>query len=51
MKPILILALATMILSGCVMKQSKVDSRGRVTDEKYIIKRPVKNFIENVEVE
>jgi hypothetical protein len=44
-------ALIALSLSGCVMKQTTRDSQGRITDEKYIIKRPVKNFIQNVEVE
>lgn len=48
---ILIAALAPLtLLSSCVIKQTTT-REGAVVDEKYIIKRPVKNFIENVEVE
>ncbi len=38
-------------LCGCVTQQTTYDRQGNVTDEKYIIHRPIKNFIENVEVE
>ena len=48
---LLLSALAALSLSGCVMKQTTRDSRGVIQEEKYIIKRPVKNFIKNVEVE
>lgn len=47
----LLFALGALSLSGCIMKQTTRDSRGVITDEKYIIKRPIKNFVENVEVE
>ena len=51
MKTVVSLALLAIFLSGCVTKQTKTDSRGIIREEKYIIKRPVKNFIENVEFE
>ncbi len=51
MKPaVFLISLVALCLSGCVVKRTTTDEKGR-TDEKYIIKRPVKNFIENVEVE
>lgn len=42
--------LSYLFLTGCIMKQTTT-SNGAITDQKYIIKRPVKNFIDNVEVE
>ena len=50
MKYIIIAALIGLVTSGCVVKQTTTDPKGN-TDEKYIIKRPVKKFIENVEME
>jgi len=50
MKPI-ILILATLSLVGCITRQTTRDSQGIVTDDKFIIKRPIKNFINNVEME
>jgi len=47
----LILILIALSFSGCVTKQTTTNSQGVVTDEKYIIKRPVKKFINNVEFE
>jgi len=47
----IILILIALSFCGCVYKQTTTNSQGAVTDEKYIIKRPVKNFIKNVEVE
>ena len=44
-------AFVALFLSGCLMKQTTRDSSGVVTDEKYIIKRPIKNVIKNLEVE
>ena len=40
-----------LFVSGCLMKQTTRDDRGIVTEEKYIIKRPIKNVIENLDVE
>ena len=40
-----------MFFSGCVYKQETMNSQGQVTEEKYIIKRPVKDLIEKVEFE
>lgn len=37
-------------LTGCVVKQTTTRD-GAFVEEKYVIKRPVKNFVENVEVE
>ena len=51
MKYALFVAVAVVLLSGCVMKQTHVDGYGRTTDEKYIIKRPVKELIGNAEAE
>jgi len=52
LKPILIFAslLSYLILTGCITKQTTT-SNGAFVEEKYVIKRPVKNFIKNVEVE
>lgn len=38
-------------LPACVTKETVMDSRGNTLDEKYIIHRPVKKFVESVEVE
>jgi hypothetical protein len=51
MKTIIFMVLVMLTFPGCVYKQTTTDHRGVVTDEKYIIKRPVKEFIENVEIE
>jgi hypothetical protein len=51
MKAITIIPLIALSLSGCVMKETKTDRRGVVTEEKYVIKRPVKEALENMEVE
>jgi hypothetical protein len=44
--------LAVLVLgtSGCVTKRTTTQ-RGQVVDEKYVVKRPVKNALENLEVE
>ncbi|MFT5904585.1 MAG: hypothetical protein ACI9E1_000170 [Cryomorphaceae bacterium] len=44
------LLLATASLTGCVTKRTTT-SNGAVTDEKYVVKRPIKKFINNVEFE
>ena len=36
--------------SGCVTKRT-VSHGGRTVEEKYVVKRPVKRFINNVEFE
>lgn len=36
--------------SGCVTKRT-VSTGGRTVEEKYVVKRPVKRFIKNVEFE
>lgn len=41
---------ATLPLASCVTKQT-TRRAGVVVDEKYVVKRPVKKFIETVEVE
>jgi len=53
LKPILIFAslLSYLILTGCLTKQTTTTSSGALIEEKYVIKRPVKKFIQNVEVE
>ena len=51
MKTIIFMILMTLVLSGCIMRETTTDSRGVVTDDKYIIKRPVKDFVEKVEFE
>ena len=50
MKPI-ILVLIILAFSGCIYKQTKYDSKGYVIEEKYVVERPVKDFIENVKFE
>jgi hypothetical protein len=50
MKPILLI-LVTLSFVGCVTRKTTRDSEGIVTEDKYIIKRPIKNFIKNVEME
>jgi hypothetical protein len=44
---VLVLAVAG---SGCITKRT-VSQGGRKVEEKYVVKRPVKNFIRNVEFE
>ena len=51
MKSVIFVMLVALFVSGCLMKQTTRDSRGVITEEKYIIKRPVKNVIKNLEVE
>jgi hypothetical protein len=51
MKSIIFVVLISIILSGCIMRETTTNSRGVVTDDKYIIKRPVKDFVEKVEFE
>jgi hypothetical protein len=51
MRVVIFVLLATLLLSGCLVKQTTTDHRGLVTDEKYIIKRPLKEAIKNMEVE
>jgi len=51
MKKLIFCMLAALSVCGCVTKRTVYDQNGVITDEKYIIKRPVKNFIQNVEVE
>lgn len=46
-----LLMLGALFLSGCLMKRTTTDHRGLVTEEKYIIKRPVKDALNNMEVE
>ena len=50
MKPI-ILILVTLSFVGCITRRTTRDSQGIVTEDKYIIKRPIKTFVENVEME
>jgi hypothetical protein len=47
---IIVMALAALFLTGCVMKRTVTDEKGG-TKEKYIIKRPLKEFIKDVESE
>jgi hypothetical protein len=51
MKKLLLFMLAALSFCGCVTKRTTYDQNGVITDEKYIIKRPIKDFIQNVEVE
>jgi hypothetical protein len=51
MRYIILLSFVSIIFSGCIYKQETINSRGQVTEEKYIIKRPVKDFVEKVEFE
>lgn len=44
---LILVALAT---SGCVTKRT-VTKGGQTVEEKYVVKRPVKKFINNVEFE
>jgi hypothetical protein len=50
MKPI-ILILVTLSLVGCITRKTTRDSQGIVIEDKYIIKRPIKTFVNNVEME
>ncbi|MEK6231615.1 MAG: hypothetical protein N2A42_07165 [Luteolibacter sp.] len=36
--------------SGCLMKRT-VHTNGRQVEEKYVVKRPIKNLIKNTEIE
>ena len=40
----------TVVGSGCVTKRT-VSHSGRTVEEKYVVKRPVKRFLNNVEFE
>jgi uncharacterized protein YcfL len=51
MKAIIFVILATLLLSGCLVKQTVTNSQGVVIQDKYIIKRPVKEALKNMEVE
>ena len=51
MKSVIFVMLVALCMSGCLMKQTTTNSQGIVVDEKYIIKRPLKNIIKNLEVE
>ena len=51
MQSIIFIVLISIILSGCIMRGTTTNSRGVVTGDKYIIKRPVKDFVEKVEFE
>lgn len=49
--PMLLLILGAAVpLTSCVTKQTTTRG-GVVVDEKYVVKRPVKKFIDTVEVE
>ena len=41
---------ASLLLSGCVTKRT-VTQGGRTVEEKYVVKRPIKNAIKKVEFE
>ena len=43
--------LVVFALSGCIYKETTTNNQGIVTEDKYIIKRPLKDFVENVEFE
>ena len=47
----LVLILVTLSFVGCVTRRTTRDSQGIVTEDKFIIKRPIKNFVNNVEME
>ena len=51
LKAILAAALMALFLSGCLVQETKTNRQGVVTEEKYVIKRPVKEALENLEVE
>ena len=44
------LVLVALATTGCVTKRT-VTKGGQPVEEKYVVKRPVKNFINNVEFE
>ena len=48
---LLILSGLSLASTSCVTKRTVTDDRGVVVDESYVIHRPVKKFVENVEVE
>ena len=50
MKLLPILIICAVSCSGCLMKRTTTDWKGQ-TQEKYVIKRPVKKIITNLEVE
>jgi len=51
LKPFIFLSfLAALTTSSCVVKQTTT-SDGAVVDEKYVVKRPIKKFVETVEFE
>lgn len=45
------LIIIALFLCSCVYKQEKISREGVVMEEKYIIKRPIKDFVEKVEFE
>ena len=45
-----VLSLLTFALTGC-LTQRTVSEGGRTVDKEYVIKRPIKNVIENTRVE
>ena len=51
--PLLLLALAPglILVTGCVTKRKIYDSQGVLVDEQTIVKRPLKKFFKNVEME
>ena len=51
MKSISLVLIVLFVFSGCVYKQETINAQGVIIDEKYIIKRPVKDFIKKVEFE
>ena len=51
MKFVVFVILIALCMTGCLVKRTTTNSVGIVTEEKYIITRPVKNAIENIEVE
>ena len=40
-----------LVMCGCVTKQTTYDRSGAIEEEKYVIKRPLKKFVETVEFE
>ena len=46
-----ILAGFSIASTSCITKRTVTDDQGVVVDESYVIHRPVKEFVENVEVE
>ena len=47
----IILILIALSFCGCVTQRTKYDSQGRVIEDKIVIERPIKKFIEKVEFE